>query len=87
MAILKLFFLIRGSHIRFSLVIDSMKSSSSSSSSNGVVVVVVVGRAVSLSSRLLCICREMKAKLKVLSKQDELECIYTPGLATGGGGD
>lgn len=84
MAILKLFFLIRGSHIRFSLVIDSMKSSSSSSSSNGVVVV-VVGRAVSLSSRLLCICREMKAKLKVLSKQDELECIYTPGLATGGG--
>jgi hypothetical protein len=28
----------------------------------------------------------MKAKLKVLSKQDELECIYTPGLATGGGG-
>lgn len=83
MAILKLFFLIRGSHIRFPLVIDSVKSSSSSSSSNGVVV--VVGRAVSLSSRLLCICREMKAKLKVLSKQDELECIYTPGLATGGG--
>jgi hypothetical protein len=51
MAILKLFFLIRGSHIRFPLVIDSVKSSSSSSSSNGVVV--VVGRAVSLS-RLVC---------------------------------